>query len=700
MTAEPPDGVRTGLNEPQQRHLLVSCRHVDTLLSSIEAILSASRSSSPFPRYRTALTPVQARLAADYLARIRSRLVHVLESQGIPIPPPQVDALYAIRTTLTFADNAVEELRPEYMRGYGNMPGAVQADMDGVVDELRTVLLRLDEYLAQDPSRDLESRIERLETSSGDAEALRAIERVITARGLVEFRPTLAMIVDRLASPTFEIAVFGRVSSGKSSLLNHILGAAVLPVGVTPITAVPTRLSYGDPPGITASFANAPMVTASLDLLPALVTEPLNPGNRRHVTRVDVRYPAPRLEQGVVLVDTPGLGSLATAGAEETLAYLPRCDLGVVLIDAGSTLMPDDVMTVQALLHAGTPASVLLSKADLLGPDDRARAGAYIEEHLRAEVGLDIAVHPVSAVGPDATLTDTWFAGEIAPMCQRHQQVAIRSIRRKIVLLREAVRATLQSTADRGVGRMVVSAESLTDAETALRRASSLAANIGPMGEQTAEAVAGGVSIVLHEAAVLLVNDAQWAGLTMEAVKSALGRAAKDTVGNQAEGLRITVGRFAADLAAALEQATNALGRPDTPATTELVGRVRELPALVLPEVTTPLAAPSILAFARSLRIRAIERQLEAQIGQPLAAALSAFGVGLRGWMRDAVAEVQTGFHEYAEPLRVSIERARSKIPESADSDGANARAIQEDLAALDRVCGDEQPDDQARKAL
>jgi len=379
---------------------------------------------------------------------------------------------------------------------------------------------------------------------------------------------------------------------------------------------------------------------------------------------------------------------------------LPRCDLGVVLIDAGSTLMPDDVMTVQALLHAGTPASVLLSKADLLGLDDRARAGAYIEEHLRAEVGLDIAVHPVSAVGPDATLTDTWFAGEIAPMCQRHQQVAIRSIRRKIVLLREAVRATLQSTADRGVGRMVVSAESLTDAETALRRASSLAANIGPMGEQTAEAVAGGVSIVLHEAAVLLVNDAQWAGLTMEAVKSALGRAAKDTVGNQAEGLRITVGRFAADLAAALEQATNALGRPDTPATTELVGRVRELPALVLPEVTTPLAAPSILAFARSLRIRAIERQLEAQIGQPLAAALSAFGVGLRGWMRDAVAEVQTGFHEYAEPLRVSIERARSKIPESADSDGANARAIQEDLAALDRVCGDEQPDDQARKAL
>jgi len=696
MTAKPADASRIGLNEPQQRHLLVSCQHVDKLLSSIEAILSASRSSSPFPRYRTTLTPVQARLAADYLARIRSRLVRVLESQGIPIPPPQVDALYAIRTALTFADNAVEELRPKYMRGYGHLPDAIQADVDGVVDELRTVLLRLDDYLAQDPSRDLETRIERLKAGSGETAALRAIEHVITTRGLVEFRPTLAMIVDRLASRTFEIAVFGRVSSGKSSLLNRILGADVLPVGVTPMTTVPTRLMYGDPPGLTATFADAPTVTAALDLLPQLVTEHLNPGNRRHVTRVDVRYPAPRLEQGVVLVDTPGLGSLATAGADETLAYLPRCDLGIVLIDAGSTLMPDDVMTVQALVHAGIPASVLLSKADLLGPGDRARAAAYIAEHLRTEVGLDVTVHAVSAVGPDATLTDDWFAGEIAPMCQRHQEVALHSIRRKIVLLRDAVRASLQATADRSTGRVLVSAGALTDAETALRRAGALAANMRPMGERAAAAVSGGAAVVLRQAAVRLVNDAQATGLTVEDGRSALGRAAKDTVGAEADGLRIELGRFAADLAAALTQAAGALGRPDAPAATELLSRVRELPALVLPEVTTPLSAPGVLAVTRSLRIRAIERQLEAQIGQSLVAALSTFGVGLRGWMRDAVAEVQNQFHQYAEPLRVYIERTRSANVGSVDPSGADVRAVREDVAALDRICGDGPPGDQA----
>ena len=53
------------------------------------------------------------------------------------------------------------------------------------------------------------------------------------------------------------------------------------------------------------------------------------------MTRIVVELPSRGCRDGVVLVDTPGLGSLATSGAAETLAYLPRCDLGVVLIDGG-----------------------------------------------------------------------------------------------------------------------------------------------------------------------------------------------------------------------------------------------------------------------------------------------------------------------------------------------------------------------------
>jgi predicted GTPase len=157
------------------------------------------------------------------------------------------------------------------------------------------------------------------------------------------------MILDRLEDNSFEIAVFRRVSSGKSSLLNAMLETDLLPVGVTPITAVPIRLAYGESPAVTVWFANRPPERFAISKLPELVAEPLNPGNEKHVTRIVVQFSSPRLRDGITFVDTPGLGSLATRGAAETLAYLPRCDLGVILIDVGSTLTPDDLQTMQIL---------------------------------------------------------------------------------------------------------------------------------------------------------------------------------------------------------------------------------------------------------------------------------------------------------------------------------------------------------------
>jgi hypothetical protein len=61
-------------------------------------------------------------------------------------------------------------------------------------------------------------------------------------------------------------------------------------------------------------------------------------------------------------VDTPGLGALALAGAAETLAYLPQCDLGIVLISAVNPIDDEDLSTIHALSLAGIPVMVLLSK--------------------------------------------------------------------------------------------------------------------------------------------------------------------------------------------------------------------------------------------------------------------------------------------------------------------------------------------------
>jgi hypothetical protein len=114
---------------------------------------------------------------------------------------------------------------------------------------------------------------------------LSEIERIITAHGLVEFRGTLSMLLDRMEAAAFEAGVFGRASSGKSSLLNHILQTNVLPIGVTPVTAIPTRISHGPVAEAVIEFAEAQPQIIPLSELPGFATEQKNPGNKKHSYR-------------------------------------------------------------------------------------------------------------------------------------------------------------------------------------------------------------------------------------------------------------------------------------------------------------------------------------------------------------------------------------------------------------------------------
>src|SRR5205823_11006938 len=112
-------------------------------------------------------------------------------------------------------------------------------------------------YFGNGASSDQQQRLQQIDKTGDEIRLLSEIERIITAHGLVEFRGTLGMLLDRVEGAAFEVGVFGRVSSGKSSLLNYILQTDVLPIGVTPVTAIPTRISHGPVAEAGIEFAEA-----------------------------------------------------------------------------------------------------------------------------------------------------------------------------------------------------------------------------------------------------------------------------------------------------------------------------------------------------------------------------------------------------------------------------------------------------------
>lgn len=666
---EPAPGL---LNENQQRRLRVTCEHIDGLFGEIEAVLNAASSRAAFPRYLPDLPPATAGLLSDAIAAARGQLLRVLAGQGMAARAAGIPASRSIHTTLTFIDIAAEELGPKYMRGYGPVAAEAETELLGIVAELRSLVARMDRLVA-DTGPDWPARLARLEQAGHDTALLGRLERIISAQGLIELRPALGAILDRMEDERFEIALFGRVSSGKSSLLNAILGAEILPVGVTPITAVPTRIVHGEPPRVHVWRVDHPREEHSLSRLASFISEDENPANRLHVSRVLIEFPAPRLSGGVSFVDTPGLGSLALAGGAETLAYLPRCDFAVMLVDAASTLTPDDLGLARRLWEAGIEFSVLLSKADLAAPAGQRRLVDYIASRLQAEVGGVVPVVPVSVAAGQEALLDAWFEQQIAPLYARSRQLRRASLARKTGLLRQAVetglRARLRQTAapDRSA---------VERAEAELRHA---AAGFEPARRQArdqAERLAGVAPALLAAAARAALAAPEG---TSAADRAALSRAALVAEIQQAgASLAAQLGQLAGAAAAAVQAASAAMGaRAGEDLNARCAACLRELPAPEIPAamLASPLAPPSRLLGRAEARLRA---QLERQYGEPLAQLLAAHSALLAGWVERASAALEREFNAAADPLRA---QARSLL--AAPAGGPQRLAMEQALVAI-----------------
>jgi len=651
-------------NPSQSRNIAIGFQCIHGRLAEIEAMLSQAEIESPFSEYVPDLSPTEARVLRDYFARIRSTMLALLRDCDIPLGVRKISLRWGVQTHLAMLSVAVADLGPRSLEGYGGLSEAGRELALRLRQEIDRLVDRTHAFLARHHGPELADRLARL-GSTGGADDLRLIDRVVTRWGLVEFRPQLDTLARRLVAPEYEIAVFGRVSSGKSSLLNHVARADVLPVGVTPVTAVPTRLTRGDESACVVTTAESAPRAVPIDELKGYASEEGNPGNYKHVTDILVRVPSPRLPDGVVLVDTPGVGSLARAGAAEAMAYLPRCDLGVVLVDAASTLNADDLGLVHALADAGTPVQVLLSKADLLSSADRERSLACVRDQLRRELGADVPVHAVSTVGPDEALLNRWFNGEIGPLLQRHRELVGESIRRKVTALRAAVAAVLTTMARRSAEAEGQSPETLSRARSLLEAADRAVQAFRGQVWDWADNPAPRVEQIIREAGQ---------GDGTGAATAAAGRVLADR-GRDAHHL---AGKLQETLGRTLEglNSTGLVGGVD-PA---IVLRVplRGLPDTDLGSVSsTGDDRPPWWGALPGLTIPGLRKRL----GVPLRELVSGHDRALQLWLKTTGQQLTEAFESQAEVIREQVRRLDAE-PKAADDDHDQA-ALATDIREL-----------------
>lgn len=432
-----PDAHAASLNEDQARKVTSTFGYVDQLLRDIERL--AHMRTSPFDREVRDISDTEADLLLAFAQRARERMLATLDHLHLARPRATLSARWTALTALRFVDSALSELTTATLRGYGQIEPSAGSEVTAVAAALRGLVARGINLLQPREGEKLRERLAELGGPLG--EILRGAEALSTARGLVEVRPLLAAAAERAQATTIDVGIFGRVSSGKSSLINALIGVPLLPVGATPVTAVPLRVTHG-PAEIRILGRDGREEVVEPERLADLATEAGNPDNIRGVRFIVVHTPA--MPAGLALLDTPGVGSLSQSGPAQAFAWLPRCDLGLVLVAAGTPVGGDELALVAGLTQAGIAVEVLLSKSDLVPAPERESALEYVQgEIARATRTTDMVVRPVSVAPSEIALLDDWRRNVLMPNVASRQRVAELSLGRRVRALIASLNAAL-----------------------------------------------------------------------------------------------------------------------------------------------------------------------------------------------------------------------------------------------------------------
>ncbi len=196
----------------------------------------------------------------------------------------------------------------------------------------------------------------------------------------------LGRVVARLRGGRFVLAVVGEFSSGKSFLLNALLGkvafeerpggtriVGLLATDINPSTATITELAYALEESATAVYASGREERIPLGRLARFVAvgeegklhDATDATDSGAPVLVRVAVDSPFLRHGFVVADTPGLASINPAHRRATLSYLPGADAVLYLIDTQQPFTEGDASFLGIVRRYIESVFIVQTKIDL-----------------------------------------------------------------------------------------------------------------------------------------------------------------------------------------------------------------------------------------------------------------------------------------------------------------------------------------------
>ncbi len=208
---------------------------------------------------------------------------------------------------------------------------------------------------------------------------------------------SLLNVREQLISNHFNLVILGQFKRGKTTLINSLVGSAILPSSVVPLTSIVTILKFGKEIKCNIFMNDNSEKHIRIEDLHDYVTESGNPKNIRGVKCACIEYPLPLLEKGMQLVDTPGIGSTFLHNTETTYEFLDQLDAAVFLMSADVPISQVEKELLETIKDSTQKIFFVLNKVDNLAPNEITEISTYNKNVLN-EMGFTVQeIWPISA---------------------------------------------------------------------------------------------------------------------------------------------------------------------------------------------------------------------------------------------------------------------------------------------------------------